>query len=167
MAKCANASPVAHPPPADGAGGISVRRVCVLIGCVAVGGSGAARSEDIVAARECAGIAESDARLACYDRAFRGPPEALFGDTGQLRPDLAGQKNLPKSVTATVLSVTPLAQGLYRLSLDNGQIWQTRAADWAIGFQSSDAVTISRMPLGGYQISMAGSSRSIDAKRIK
>jgi hypothetical protein len=84
-----------------------------------------------------------------------------------LRPLPAHEEGLPKSITATVRSVRPLAQGLYRLSLDNGQVWQTREADWAIVFKSNDAVTISRLVLGGYQISAAGSTRSIGARRIE
>ena len=149
---------------------VSVRRFSIVIACVAAGISSTPRAEDIVAARACVGIAQNPARLECYDKAFgvSAPnPEAQFGDTGQLQPKPALTENLPKSVTAAVRSAQPLAQGLYRLSLDNGQVWQTLEADWALHFQSSDSVTISRLPLGGYQISMAGSGRSVGAKRIQ
>ena len=148
----------------------SVRRYSIVIACVAAGTSSTLRAEDIAAARACAGIAQNSARLECYDKAFgvsAPKPEAQFGDTGQLQPKPTGKEKLPKSVVATVRSVLPLAQGLYRLSLDNGQVWQTSERDWALQFQSSDSVTISRMPLGGYQISMAGSGRSVGAKRIQ
>ena len=137
---------------------------------MAAAASSTLRAEDIAAARACVGIAQNPARLECYDKAFgvSAPnPEAQFGDTGQLQPKPALTENLPKSVTAAVRSAQPLAQGLYRLSLDNGQVWQTLEADWALHFQSSDSVTISRLPLGGYQISMAGSGRSVGAKRIQ
>jgi hypothetical protein len=146
-----------------------VRRFSILIACLAAGGVGAVRSEDIAAARACAGITQNAARLACYDSAFGNTsgPEAQFGDNGQLRPLPAHKESLPKNVTAIVQSVRPLPQGLYRLSLDNGQVWQTRDADWAIVFKSNDAVTISRMALGGYQISVAGGGRSVGAKRIE
>jgi hypothetical protein len=145
-----------------------VRRLSIFIACLAAGGVDAVRSEDIAAARACAGITQNSARLACYDSAFGNAsgPEAQFGDNGQLRPPVH-KESLPKNVTAVVQSVRPLAQGLYRLSLDNGQVWQTRQADWAIVFKSNDAVTISRMALGGYQISVAGSGRSVGAKRIE
>lgn len=66
-----------------------------------------------------------------------------------------------------VQSAKPLGHGLYRLSLDNGQVWDTREADWAMDFKSSDTVTISRMVLGGYQISTSSSARSVAAKRIE
>jgi hypothetical protein len=149
---------------------VSVRRFSIVIACVAAGISSTPRAEDIAAARACVGIAQNPARLECYDQAFgvSAPnPEAQFGDTGQLRAKLAPKEKLPKSVIATVRSAQPLAQGLYRLSLDNGQVWRTLEADWALHFQSSDSVTISRLPLGGYQISTAGSGRSVGAKRIQ
>jgi hypothetical protein len=141
----------------------------MVIGCMAAAVSSTLCAEDIAAARACVGIAQNPARLECYDKAFgvsAPKPEAQFGDTGQLQPKLTPE-NLPKSVIATVRSARPLAQGLYRLTLDNGQVWQTREADWALHFQSSDSVTISRLPLGGYQISMTGSGRSVGAKRIQ
>lgn len=148
----------------------STRRISILILWVAVVGMGSVRAEDVAAARACGGFNEDAARLACYDKAFgavAGKPEARFGDTGQLPSEVAAREDLPKSVTAAVQAATPLAEGLYRLSLDNGQVWQTRRADWAMHFQSSDTVTISRMPLGGYEISIAGSARSVGVKRIK
>jgi hypothetical protein len=96
-------------------------------------------------------------------------PDALarFGDTGQLHPERKSMADLPKNVTAQVQQVTPLAKSLYQVTLDNGQVWQTTQADWAIAFRAGDRITISRLPLGGYQISMAGNSPSIGATRIK
>jgi hypothetical protein len=148
----------------------STGRISILTLWVAVGGIGGACAQDVAAARACGGVKEDAKRLVCYDKAFSpggGKPEARFGDTGQLHAEVTAREDAPKSVTATVQIATPLAEGLYRLSLDNGQVWQTRRADWAMQFRSSDTVTISRMPLGGYQISMAGSARSVDVKRIK
>jgi hypothetical protein len=92
-------------------------------------------------------------------------PEDAFGDTGNLR---GSQKPaLPKRLTATVLNAVPLGQGLYRLTLDNGQIWQTTQADWAVDFDSSNSVTISRMLLGNYLISRTGQGRTVSVKRIQ
>jgi hypothetical protein len=92
-------------------------------------------------------------------------PEDAFGDTGNLK---GSQKPaLPKRLTATVLKAVPLGQGLYRLTLDNGQIWQTTQADWAVDFDSSNSVTISRMLLGNYLISRTGQGRTVSVKRIQ
>ncbi len=93
--------------------------------------------------------------------------EAQFGDRGQLHRNLKSNDGAPKSITATVQAASALASGLYRITLDNGQSWRTTQADWAVGFNAGDLVTISRLPLGGYQISMAGTSRSVGALRIQ
>jgi hypothetical protein len=90
---------------------------------------------------------------------------AKFGDNGQLHPE--SKADLPKNVTVQVQQVTPLPTGLYRLTLDNGQVWRTTQADWALAFKANDVVTISRMVLGGYEISLAGRSTSVSATRIK
>jgi hypothetical protein len=74
---------------------------------------------------------------------------------------------LPKNVSATVTNAVALPQGRYRLTLDNGQIWETHDADWSLAFKSSDAVTITRMAMGGYQLSMTGRGPSVGVKRIK
>jgi hypothetical protein len=158
---------------------------CCAMLCVA----GGAWPEDLVAARACAGIAAKSARLACYDAAFAtssatraqpgevpapgpagpaspsAPAAAQFGDDGQLhRPPKA---DLPKRINSTVRNVATVGRGLYRLTLENGQIWQTRQADWMLEFKSSDAVTISRMVFNTYQISLAGQGRSVSVARIQ
>jgi hypothetical protein len=124
-------------------------KTSLFVLCLMMAGSAMADEES---ARSCTGIADKMARLACYD--------AAFGDTGQ-RP------TPPQRLTATVLSAVPLPQGLFRLTLDNGQIWETRQADWALDFKSSNSVTISRMMLGSYAISLAGQGRTVAVKRIQ
>jgi len=149
---------------------------------------------DELSARSCTNIADKMARLACYDAALAvntaphsatseaspgatqtapaGPPpsvaktpEETFGDTGNLR---GSQKPVPpKRLTATVLDAVPLGQGLYRLTLDNGQIWQTTQADWALDFDARNNVTISRMTFGNYLIARTGQGRTVSVKRIQ
>ena len=92
-------------------------------------------------------------------------PEETFGDTGNLK---GSQKPvLPKQLTATVVNAAPLGQGLYRLTLDNGQIWQTTQADGALDFDARNNVTISRMTFGNYLISRTGQGRTVSIKRIQ
>jgi hypothetical protein len=92
-------------------------------------------------------------------------PADAFGDTGNLK---GSQKPvLPKRLTAMVVNAAPVGQGLYRLTLDNGQIWQTTQADWAVDFDSRSSVTISRMLLGNYLISRTGQARTVSVKRIQ
>jgi hypothetical protein len=94
-------------------------------------------------------------------------PAASFGDNGQLQQQLKAKAKLPKELQFKVQTAVPIGQGLYRLTLENGQIWETRQADWALEFKSSDTVTISRMVFDTYQISLAGQGRSVGVKRIK
>jgi hypothetical protein len=126
----------------------------------------------------CTQIVDDPARLACYDSTFghvlakppaHGAPAGAdqFGDNGQLRRDRNAKSALPKSVTDRVAHMTPMASGLYRLILDNQQIWQTTQSDWALEFKTGDRVTIVRLPLGGYQITVVGNPRSVSAKRLE
>jgi hypothetical protein len=93
-------------------------------------------------------------------------PEASFGDTGNLRGS-PPKPVLPKRLTATVQNAVSLGQGLYRLTLDNAQIWQTTQADWALDFHPGTSVTISRMTFGNYLISLTGQGRTVSIKRIQ
>lgn len=150
-----------------------------MLFCVLASRAGSAWSEDLTAARACVGIAGTAARLACYDAAFAAnpapavnpaasvPPTAQFGDNGQLPLQLKAKSKLPKKLVLKALSVVPVGQGLYRLTLENGQIWQTRQADWALEFKSGDTIAISRMVFDTYQISLAGQGRSVGVQRIQ
>jgi hypothetical protein len=129
----------------------------------------------------CTSIVDKVARLACYDAAngvtIPQPSPAAsgtsraetatssFGDNGNLR----GTKKpiLPKRLNATVLNAIPLGRGLFRLTLDNGQIWQTTESDWSVDFDSRIGVTITRMAFGNYLISRAGEARAVAVKRIE
>ena len=138
------------------------------------------------AAGACRRIVADAARLACYDAAFgkaaagattpeRSPgsraasPESVgkFGDYGQLAQDRKAQSDVPKSVTAQIAQLSSLPNGLFCLTLDNQQSWQTTQVDWALDFKVGDRVLIARLPLGGYQVSVAGNGRSVGAKRTQ
>jgi lactam utilization protein B len=145
-----------------------------------------AHAQDLEAVRACTRLSDNAARLACYDAAVveaitpsvpklsvpklsaeKPEPQPKFGDNGQLHRDIQSKADLPKSLTGQLSQVASLPHGLYRLSLDNGQIWQTTEADSALEFKAGDMVTISRMVLGGYIISFSAHTTSVGAKRIK
>ncbi|HEY2678786.1 MAG TPA: hypothetical protein VGI65_17565 [Steroidobacteraceae bacterium] len=129
-----------------------------------------ASAEDIAAARKCSAISDPTARLACFDAAFAvapAPPAATFGDNVALQQQRAPKVVLPKMIEVKVTQATSLGKGLYRLTLDNGQVWETHEADWTLQFKSSDVITISRLPMGSYQISMPGVARTISARRVQ
>ena len=156
-----------------------MRKIPSAAGVSLVLALGCARGEDFKAAQACTRLGDDASRLSCYDAAFgvakspavqqsgvgKTDAQAKFGDNGQIHP---GPKvDLPKDLTVQVQQVTPLPTGLYRLTLDNGQVWRTTQADWALAFKANDMVTISRMLLGGYEISLAGQNKSVSARRIK
>ena len=156
-----------------------MRKLSSAIGLSFVLALGCARGQDLKAAQACTRLVDDAARLSCYDAAFgvSKPPtaeqsgagrtelQARFGDSGRLHPD--SQADLPKSLTAHVQQVTPLAYGLYRLTLDNGQVWRTTQGDSALEFKANDMVTISRRVMGGYEISLTGRNASVNAARMK
>ncbi len=90
-----------------------------------------------------------------------------FGDYGQLPQDRKAQADVPKKMTAQITQLSSLPNGLFRLTLDNQQSWLTTQADWALNFKAGDRVLITRLPLGGYQVSVAGDNRSVGAKRTQ
>ena len=91
------------------------------------------------------------------------PRESEFG--GEFKNQHSN--NGPKRLNAVVTGVTPLGRGLYRLTLDNGQVWDTTQADWALAFHASNTVTISRMMLGNYLVSRTGEGHSVAVKRVQ
>jgi hypothetical protein len=107
-----------------------------------------AHGQDLQAAQACTRLDDDAARLSCYDAAM-----------GVRKP------TVPKNLSAQVREVAILPAGLYRLTLDNGQVWDTTQADSALAFKANDAVTISRRVLGGYEISLAGHNNSVSATR--
>jgi hypothetical protein len=159
-----------------------MRELSSAIGLVFVLAVGCAHGQDLKAAQACTRLGDDVARLSCYDAALGAakPPaapqsgvvktdpaqaQAKFGDDGRLHAH--AKADLPKNLTAQVQQVTPLADGLYRLALDNGQVWRTSQADSSLAFKANDMVTISRLVLGGYEISLAGHTTSVNATRIK
>jgi hypothetical protein len=164
-----------------------MRQLSAALGLAFVLALGCAHGQDLKAAQACTRLVDDAARLTCYDAALAvaKPPtaqksgvgiaqqpsvgktdaQAKFGDNGRLHPE--AKADLPKNLTAQVQQVTPLPTGLYRLTLDNGQVWRTTQADLALAFKPNDMVTISRRVLGGYEISLAGHSTTVSATRIK
>ena len=137
--------------------------------------AGGIRAGDFSNAKACVVIADNAARLACYDAAYgvgaapvaaavRPAPE--FGDRGQLHHDRNAASTLPKRVDFKVSKVENLAGGLYRLTMDNGQVWVTRESDWALDFKNGDEVTIQRMVAGSFRVSHKGQGRNVTVARI-
>ena len=143
-----------------------------------------AHGQDLHALQACTRLGDDAARLSCYDvamgmskfdsgaarpqsatqpTAVDTQPQANFGDDGRLHTKTDTPP--PKNLSARVREASPLPAGLYRLTLDNGQVWDTTQADSALAFKSNDAITITRGWLGSYYISLAGHSTSLSVAR--
>ncbi len=161
--------------------------LCVFAAVLPTLGIGSELPQSLIA---CTRLQSDTERLACFDREVAalvevhpqapheigehpvGAPDAApietqarFGDDGRLRSET--KPTIPKSLSAQVREVIPLPAGLYRLTLDNGQVWSTTQADSALAFNVGDAVTISRLLLGGYEIALKGHTTNVSAVRIK
>jgi hypothetical protein len=159
------------------------RKVAPAFGLALVFALGCAHGQDLQAAQTCTRLGDDAARLSCYDNAMgrlrsasdAAKPQsaataavgtetlAKYGDDGRLHTE--AKPSLPKSLSAQVREVTLLPAGLYRLVLDNGQVWDTTQATLAFAFKANDAVTISRGLLGSHQISLAGHNTSVSVIR--
>jgi hypothetical protein len=160
---------------------VSTPRVAPAFGLVLVFALGCAHGQDLQAALACTRLADDAARLSCYDNAIKSAARAAnpqsaapsaavgaealakFGDDGRLHTE--PKPSVPKTMSAKVQEVTLLPAGLYRLVLDNGQVWDTTQAASSLVFKANDAVTISRGLLGSHQISLAGHNTSVSVIR--
>jgi hypothetical protein len=166
-----------------------MRRVSAVIGWALALLACEAQGQDLNRVQACTRVGDDASRLACYDAALgvvkpsaakpsiaqppvAKPPspgktdaQAKFGDNGALHPE--PKADLPKTLTAQVQQVGPLPNGLYRLTLDNGQVWHTTESDMALAFKANDKVVISRGALGSYHITLAGHATSVSVKRVQ
>jgi hypothetical protein len=140
----------------------SGRKVAAAFGLALLFALQFAHGHDLQAAQACTRLGDDAARLSCYDLAMGRLNPANAGD--QARP-AEHQASLPKTLSAQVRQVTLLPAGLYRLALDNGQVWDTTQADSALAFKANDKIIISRGVLGSHQISLAGHNTGVSATR--
>ncbi len=136
----------------------------------------------------CRGIADTGARLACFDResaALAAPASDAaakdrengiksgsqdFGLSPQAIVDervAAGQR--PPELTqldARVEQVTAPADGRFLFTLDNGQVWRQLSPDGDLMVQAGQSVRISRGLLGSYYL-RAPSGRGCKVSRLR
>jgi hypothetical protein len=147
---------------------LSTRTVAPASGLALVFALGCAHGQDLQAVQACTRLADDPARLSCYDSAMgRSKPGASatkpqwVAPTAAVGAEARAKPELPKEFSAHVREVTPLPAGLYRLALDNGQVWETTQSTSALVFKENDAVTITRGSLGSHHISLAGHNTSV------
>ena len=140
---------------------MSMQRLAPAVGLALVFALKCALGQDLHAAQVCTRLGDDAARLSCYDAAMGVVKSA----SGAAKPQLAPPAPIPNNLSAQVREVTLLSGGLYRLTLENGQVWDTTQAASALAFKANDSVIISRGLLGSHQISLAGHNTSVSVVR--
>jgi hypothetical protein len=137
----------------------------------------------------CAGEADDAVRLACYDRLAKGVPTAASGKAVQeTKPDAAQpagandrfgvagsevarkrraeeEKNKPASekvdrLNARVTAIDRRARGELVVTLDNGQVWLQKEAQY-LPLETGDEVTVLAGALGSYRLIVAGRATAV------
>jgi hypothetical protein len=104
----------------------------------------------------CASLGNDDERLACYDRAFGKPPQPSNGASPGPEPGLGDQSPSEKKsarITATVTAFERRRDGLFVVTLDNGQVWSQTELDSRAEVRVGDTVKLRRGALGSYLLS--------------
>ncbi len=140
----------------------------------------------VAAVSACRAIAESGARLACFDRAAQSLDAAISrreivaitpSEIRQTRRSLFGfpVANLPffgggdseeeRDITAKIASARPLGYEKWRIRLADGAVWDTIEDVRGTLPAAGRTVRIRRAALGSYLLSIEG-DRGVRAKRV-
>lgn len=144
-----------------------------LLGIGVLAAAAAAHAQGSDDMTRCAGIADAEARLACYDAAVgrNAPaepgPEPLTAEVGeeQLDPGLRPERE-PESFRGRVTKCQQDASNKWYFYFDNGQVWKQRSGN-RVRFRECDfGVTITRDSFG-YKMQVDGESKTIRIGRIR
>jgi len=144
---------------------------------------GASAQGDPAFAR-CGAIADRDARLACYDslQSRTAPPPATapghypeFNARPSVLPEAqppagpASQARLKTPMTAMIADYAVAHDGHFRVTLDNGQIWEQQDSDGARAqFRSrGNRATIAPGFWRSYDMRLNGSSAIFKVERVR
>jgi hypothetical protein len=169
------------------------KRLASLAVFVALASAGIARAQVEDRLADCARIAGSSERLACYDslsearktaaahdwnRSFspdnsHGP--AAVAEPAALEPDTASSFGFDKGHEQSALTEIQSRydgeftgwSGNTLFRLENGQVWKQAQGGRATGRATHPTVTIERTALGRYRMNVEGMSESIRVERVK
>jgi hypothetical protein len=158
-----------------------MRKLTSLVALLCIGGAALAADGTLAEARRCAEMQDSLQRLVCYDRLFAGEPLAAAPAAPAASSADFGSETLkrsveereaeagPRSVTATVKSLSQTRPNVFRVTLDNGQVWQQMDKDSMFHVAVGDTVEINRGSMGGYTMSRTsnGGSGWVKVNRLK
>ncbi|MEO8308585.1 MAG: hypothetical protein ABI616_11175 [Pseudomonadota bacterium] len=140
--------------------------------------------------QRCAALADSTARLACFDQLSgakkapaaapapavapvaaapaaaaapvapaAAPTTASLGEEMLAKTRTEKAAAAPTSLTANVTGVVATQGNMFRITLDNGQVWQTQEGRSVFTVRPGDTVHIDKRSMGSYQL-----ARFVDGK---
>jgi len=140
---------------------------------------GTALAQNAGSLQACRGIADTTARLACYD-ALPLPSPAAAAPAKQAAPaapDPAGfgfETKAVQAANAALPSVDSTIPGRFsgwnprdRITLANGQVWQVVDDSTAVVSLKDAKVTVRRGAMGAFYLELEGSNRSARVRRIE
>jgi len=97
------------------------------------------------------------------------PAQDFGADQLRRTPSETAKDETPRTLTATVSALRETRTSVFRVTLDNGQVWQQMDMDSLFHLQSGDVVEISRGKLGGYRMARQsrGGSGWVRVSRVK
>lgn len=149
--------------------------LCLLALCLLALGAAPALAQTPATAR-CQALADTTARLACYDTLF--PPltrEAAPAKPASPPPDAAAQFGLPqKPKPAEVESIETLVVAGFegwgpndRIRLQNGQVWEVVDGSSGTITPAMRKVTVRRGALGSFFLDFEGLTKSPRVRRVQ
>ena len=126
-------------------------RVTVAIGALMLASPALVSAKDkidprIKAAMACQSVAQSDQRLACYDRAMVGMRQAL--EAGQLIP--ADESRVPLALAGVIKAAGPMGFNRFWVEMDNGDRWELIAESSDPGPRPGTKITLRKGIMGNY-----------------
>jgi hypothetical protein len=153
-----------------------------------IAGTALAADTSLDTARRCVLVKDSLERLVCFDRAFASMPAAgpavvaapaaptmasapavavmpaavpALGDEGIKRRAKEREVEAgPTSLTAVISELKETRPNVFRLTLDNGQVWQQMDLESLFYVKVGDTVKIDKGRMGGYRMARVSGSGS-------
>lgn len=154
-------------------------------------GAATAADATLEAGRRCVQLTDSLQRLVCFDRAFAAAPAQAAAPASVNAPvpvaapsavvPSLGDENLkrrardpaaadePRSLTAKVAGLRETRQNVFRITLDNDQVWQQMDLENRFYLEVGDQVQVEKGLMGGYRMAKTAPNRTSWARvtRIK
>jgi hypothetical protein len=161
---------------------------CILSAVIfaAMAGIAVAAEPTLEAARRCSTVTDIIARVTCYDHVFGTPAAApVVAPTptpapastaavvaGTTAPAAIGDESLkkssaeraasgaPTSADAKITAMRAIRPNVYRITLDNGQVWQQEESDFTFQPGVGDTVRIAKGAMGRFDMSRLANGKT-------